>query len=118
MEKIISLWNQSDRFILIPAVASTASAVVITAFFFLVQNRLPSKLPLFYSLPWGQAQLSDKHQFLLLPVILILTTLVNILLALQLHPVQMVLRRILTVSLLLTNSVIIITAFKILSIFI
>lgn len=118
MGKLLSVWNQSDRFVLVPAVASSASAAVTTILFFLVQNRLPQKLPLFYSLPWGQAQLSEKHQFLLLPTVLILTTLVNILLALQLHPVQMVLRRILTVSLLLTNIIIIITAFKILAIFI
>lgn len=118
MGKLTSVWNQSDRFILIPTVVSAASVIVIATLFFLLQSRLPSKLPLFYSLPWGQAQLSGKHQFLLLPVILILTTLVNILLALQLHPVQMVLRRILTVSLLLTNIIIIITAFKILTIFI
>lgn len=118
MEKLISVWNKSDRFILIPAIASTASILIITTLFFLLQNSLPAKLPLFYSLPWGQTQLSDKYQFLLLPVILVLTTLVNILLALQLHPVQMVLRRTLTVSLLLTNAIITITALKILSIFI
>lgn len=118
MEKLTSLWNQSDRFILIPAIVSTTSVVVVTALFFLLQNRLPSKLPLFYSLPWGQAQLSGKYQFLLLPTVLILTTLVNILLALQLHPVQIVLRRILTISLLLTNTIIFITALKILFIFV
>ncbi len=118
MKKILNLWKTSDRLILLPVLASGISVIVIITLFFLIQNSLPQKLPLFYSLSWGQAQLSAKQQFLLLPVILMLVTLVNTLIALQLHPVQLVLRRILTVTLIFINAIISITALKILFIFI
>lgn len=117
-KKIIKLLTKSDKFFLFPLTISTFSFLFITIFFFLFYQKLPPKLPLFYSLPWGEPQLGSKEQFLLLPTILILTTLTNTLIASQLHPLQFVLKRILMLSLVFINLIILVTALKILLIFI
>ncbi len=118
MGKLISAWNKSDKLISIPILFSFLIAIILAGTFFYLTPHLPSKLPLFYSLPWGQAQLVTKQQFLILPLMLILFSLINALIASQLHEVQMVLKRMLGLSLILINLIIAITAFKILLIFI
>lgn len=42
---------------------------------------IPPKIPLFYSLPWGEQQLADKFFLFLLPIASIITLLLNIILA-------------------------------------
>lgn len=111
-------WEKSDKFFFVPVLFSIFAVLIIAALFLVTYNRLPPKLPLFYSLPWGQPQLVAKQQLLLLPAILILITLINSLLASQLHPVQVVIKRTLTLSLALINLIILITALKIIFIFI
>jgi hypothetical protein len=44
-------------------------------------SRLPQKIPLFYSRPWGQDQLVDKHYFFILVGILIVFSLLNLIIA-------------------------------------
>lgn len=118
MSKIIEIWQKSDKFVLFPLISSLISILAIVGLYLVFLNNLPSKLPLLYSLPWGQSQLVSKQQFLLLPAVLIFINLINSLLSLQLHPVQFILKRMLMISLVLINLMVLITAIKILLIFI
>lgn len=116
--KLISFFKKTDKLLLIPAVVSFLCAIFITEYFMFFYSQLPPKLPLFYSQAWGQPQLVAKQQFLILPAVLVLINLANIFIAYHLHPVQAVLKKILVLSLVLTDFLVIITAIKILTIFI
>lgn len=107
-----------DYFFSVPILTTIISVIFIVSLFLILFSRLPDKLPLFYSLPWGEAQLATKQQFFLLPVILVLVCLINSLIASLLHEAQYMLKRLLMLSLLLINLIILITAVKILWIFI
>lgn len=106
-----------DKFFSVPVLITVTTVISITSLFLIFYSRLPDKLPLFYSSPWGQTQLATKEQFFLLPIILILTCLMNSLIAFQLHASQFVLKRILLLSLVLIDIIILITAVKIIWIF-
>lgn len=56
---------------------------IITSF-----KELPAKMPLFYSLPWGDGQLATHNQFLIIPASISLITLLNLIISWQLHPSQ------------------------------
>lgn len=116
--KLIHIFFKSDKFFLLPILASSLIFILVTAIFSIYFPKLPPKLPLFYSLPWGEGQLASKEQFFLLPIFLILITLINSFIASQLHPLQFVLKRMLMLSLVLINLIILVTTFKILLIFI
>lgn len=107
-----------DKFFLFPLLFSTLSSLFIIIFVLIFYQKLPPKLPLFYSLPWGQPQLASKEQFFLLPALLISITLINAFIASSLHPLQFVLKRILMLSLVFISLIIIVAALKILLIFI
>ncbi len=108
----------SDKFFLIPILVTIIVVIFIILLFLIFYSHLPDKLPLFYSLPWGEMELVAKQQFFLLPIILVLICLINSLIASQLHATQYVLRRILLLSLILIDITILITAVKIIWIFI
>lgn len=116
--KISKFWGSSDKYFLMSILLTVTSIIIISLFFLLFYNRLPDKLPLFYSLPWGENQLAVKQQFLLLPVTLALICLINSLIASQLHPVQYLLKRMLMLSLIIIDLILVITALKIIFIFI
>lgn len=118
MEKVAGFWKKSDKLTLVPVISSFFTTLLIVTIFAIVYNQLPEKLPLFYSLPWGPTQLAGKQQFFLLPCFLIGVTAINALIASQLHPVQLALKRTLTLSLILIDLIILITALKILFIFV
>lgn len=67
-----------------PVIASAILTFVILLFF----HFLPAKLPLFYSLPWGEGQLATQREFLIIPGIIILVTLFNFTITSQLHSSQ------------------------------
>lgn len=81
-------------------------------------NSLPSKLPLFYSLPWGDSQLVNHRQLLIIPAGISLITLFNLIISWQLHPSQLFFKKILLVASLLISLVLTITFIKIILIFI
>lgn len=118
LNTINKIWSSSDKYFIIPVLITSFSVILIISLFFFFINQLPDKLPLFYSLSWGENQLASKQQFFLLPIILILALLINSLIASQLHSAQYILKRILLLSLILLDAVILITAIKILWIFI
>jgi len=96
-QKLI-LWIKLSPFIL--------SLILVVAILLCLRS-LPSKLPLFYSLPWGNDQLASRQQFLLIPAGITIITLLNSVISWQLHPSQSFFKKILlfsplVISLLLT----------------
>lgn len=79
---------------------------------------LPQKLPLFYSLAWGDKQLGNYPQLFLLPASIILITLINILISHNLHQSQFFFKIVLLISSLIFSLILIITFLKIIFIFI
>lgn len=115
---MLSKFLKSDKFFIIPFLIMVISAIITLVTFSVFYNKLPDRLPLFYSLSWGEAQLATKQQFLLLPVAMVLIGLINTLIASQLHSVQYLLKRILMSSLIIIDLILLITALKIIFIFI
>lgn len=118
MINIINFLKATDKFFLWPIVIIFICTSLITIHLLLFYPLLPNKLPLFYSLPWGENQLVFKGQLLILPTLLILAAIFNATLAWHLHPTQQVLRGILLWSLIFISLIITITAAKIFFIFI
>lgn len=114
---LLRVITQSDRFFSIPFLVSIFFSLTLFFIFFILYDRLPNKLPLFYSLSWGENQLVAKQQFLLLPALIIIIMLVNMMIAWQIHPSQIVLRRISLMSTLVVDVIIMTTAIKIIRIF-
>lgn len=115
--KFLHFFKTSDNFLLVPFLISLFIAFLIVSLIFIFYNQLPLKLPLFYSLPWGENQLISKQQFFLLPIVLLLIILVNTFIVSQLHHLQKVLKRLLMFGLIFIDLVILTTFFKILFIF-
>lgn len=95
-----------------------AFSLIIITFIALSANLLPPKLPLFYSLAWGDNQLANRQQLLIIPAVISLITLVNLIISWQLHPRQIFLKKVLTFSSVLISIILSLTFFKIVSIFI
>lgn len=102
---------------MVPTLFSIFSALLIGGLVLILYNHLPTKLPLFYSLPWGQKQLISKQGFLFLPATLVVLAAVNTLITFQLHTAQQVLKKVLLFSIVFVNLIVLITALKILLIF-
>jgi len=116
--KLVQLYQSSDKYQSLPILSSIITSMFILGLFLINYPNLPTKLPLFYSLSWGEVQLVPKAEFIVLPLISTLLTFLNIFISYQLHSSQYILKRILTLNLSLINLLLVITALKILSIFI
>lgn len=116
-QKLLHFFKSSDKYFLTPLFISLFIALLITLLIFILYNQLPFKLPLFYSLPWGETQLVAKQQLFLLPIILLVIVLINAFIFSQLHPVQKVLKRLLMFNLIFIDLIIFTTFLKILFIF-
>lgn len=81
-------------------------------------NFLPNKLPLFYSLSWGDNQLATLQQFFIIPGVLLLVTLGNLIISWQLHVSQSFFKKVLLISSLINTLILTITFIKIVFIFI
>lgn len=97
-----------------PLIISAVLAIFILLFF----KHLPDKLPLFYSLSWGENQLVDHNQFLIIPASIVLVTLVNLLIVGQLHNQQSFFKKVLLINTFIVSLILVITFIKILLIFI
>ena len=93
-------------------------ALLLTLAIFSLLKFLPSRLPLFYSLPWGDGQLATEQQFLIIPAIISLVTLGNLTISWQLHPSQMFFKKILLFSSLIISLILTITFIKVVLIFV
>ncbi len=99
---------------LIPLLLSLSVAIFIA----ISTKFLPPKLPLFYSLPWGEKQLVYHSQLLILPASIILVTLCNLIISWQLHSQQVFFKKILLFSSVLVSLILTITFVKVVLIFI
>jgi len=101
--------SKSHLWIIIsPLILSLIMILAIALFGF-----LPPKLPLFYSLPWGEGQLATHQQFLIIPASISLITLFNLIISWQLHPSQVFFKRMLLLSPLVISLILTITFIKI-----
>ncbi len=116
-KKLLLFFRSSDNYLLIPLLISLSITFLVALLTLIFYNQLPLKLPLFYSLPWGENQLVSKQQFFLLPIVLLLIILVNTFIVSQLHHLQKVLKRLLMFGLIFIDLVILTTFLKILFIF-
>ncbi len=92
--------------------------LILGAFILLIKQFLPTRLPLFYSLPWGESQLATTDQLFVVPAIIIAISLVNLTVFWQLHPSQILFKNILTGVSLFCSLVLTISVMKIIFIFI
>lgn len=97
-----------------PLVLSLLLCLIIILLF----KYLPPKLPLFYSLSWGDQQLATHQQFLIIPASLALIALLNFSISLQLHASQIFFKKILLISPIIMSLILVITFIKIILIFI
>lgn len=92
---------------------------LLMSVFILILNRfLPPRLPLFYSLPWGEAQLVNQGQILIIPATIAGITLLNLIIDWQLHPSQILFKYILMYASLISSIILTLSFIKIVFIFI
>lgn len=118
MKQTFYNFNQSGSFFSFSVIISAISIMTILGLHVFFYNQLPLKLPLFYSLPWGDQQLVLKQQFFILPAVLGLFCLINLFIVTQLHISQIILKKVLLSSVILLDFIFLITAFKIILIFV
>lgn len=98
--------------------SSLIMIILTLTFYALNYTNLPSQIPLFYSLSWGEDQLVSLQQFIILPSVMALIILVNLIITWHLHPSQQVLKRIIAISTLTTSFLMFIASFKIIYTFV
>lgn len=79
---------------------------------------LPSKLPLFYSAPWGERQLATHQQMFVIPVSIAFIALLNLAISWQLHPFQSFFKKVLILSSIVSSLILTIAFVKIILLFI
>jgi mannosyltransferase len=82
-------------------------------YFFMMRQQLPSRVPLYYSLPWGAERLADTPTLLLLPIGALLITMLNSSIALVFYKREMVLGRMLMIVSSLSTVLLLYTFFRI-----
>ncbi len=117
IKRLVVFYNSQEKFSFYSITFSLALIALSSGFIFYNYFKLPSQIPLFYSFPWGEDQLRPLPQLFVLPLLSILILIMNILLSWQLHPSQIVLKRIIYFSILLITLIFAITCFKIINIF-
>ncbi len=118
MPKNLTNFFKNDRYFSITVTAACLELFLLVFLFLFFYTKLPNNLPLLYSLPWGDGQLVKKGQFLIIPSIMILITLVNLSLSSGLHRQQIFLKRILLIASAVATTILFISALKIMAIFI
>lgn len=118
IQKLVKFYHSQDQILLFSIIISSVSALTILGLLIFNLTRLPSQLPMFYSLPWGEQQLVSPAQFTILPAMVVLINLVNLVASWHLHPSQLVLRRILAAQAALVAILLLVTSLKIMAIFI
>lgn len=93
-------------------------SLIITVIIFTLFKFLPPKLPLFYSLPWGEGQLATPQQFLVIPASISIVALLNLIISGQLHEQQYFFKKVLLLSSGAVTIILTITFIKIILMFI
>lgn len=110
--------NHSSRFYLGVNLLPLMVAAVLGLFILLFSPLLPTKLPFFYSLSWGDKQLATHGQFFIIPAIITLITLINLIISWQLHYQQLFFKKVLLFASFITTLILTMTLIKIVLIFI
>ncbi|MCL5784772.1 MAG: hypothetical protein M1142_05495 [Patescibacteria group bacterium] len=92
--------------------------IITTLTIVVLLNFLPPKLPLFYSLPWGEGQLATRQQFFIIPASIFLITPLNLVISWQLHPSQIFLKKVLLISSTVVSFILTVALIKIVLMFI
>lgn len=117
MDKVIKFYKTNDPVILYSITGSFFLALIILILFGFFLKQLPDKIPLLYSLPWGDKQLVPTTEVLLLPALSVLISLINLSLSWHLHSSQLLLKRVLSSASFVFSLLIFITALKVIFIF-
>lgn len=115
---LINFYQHQDSAIFWSTCVSVFFSLFIIIIWVINLPSLPPQIPLFYSLPWGEAQLVNLNQFIILPSTIILITLLNLIISWHLHPSQIIIKRVLSLSSTLTSSLIFIAAIRIIYTFV
>lgn len=115
--KFRDFYQNHDKLIFYSLSASMVILITEVLLITLKYSLLPRQIPLFYSLPWGQSQLADVSQIVILPAVVILVLLTNSSFAWYLNDSQLILKRILALSSLILSLLLLITTWGIVSIF-
>lgn len=118
MKPILNFYQSQDKIIFWANFLSLVFALIILIILGVNFKNLPPKLPLFYSLPWGENRLISSSQFIILPILIVLVTLINLTTSWHLHSSQLLIKRILAASSLVVSLLILTTALRIINIFI
>lgn len=113
MNKFLLFFKNQDIYYSFPILFSLLSIFFIVSSLAVSFTSLPPKLPLFYSLPWGESQLTNKNQIIILPALIILVTLVHSFITFHLHNIHFVLKRILMLSVIFIDLIVLVTTVKI-----
>lgn len=118
LKKFIRFYQSTDGILFWPMSASVILALFLSIISLIYFQYLPSQLPIFLSLPWGESQLAPTSQIVILPSIIFLIILVNLIISWHLHTSQKVIKRIVYISTLLISLIIFTAGIKIIFTFI
>ena len=118
LKNFLKFYSTQDKVIFYAFLLNSILIFSQGLYFSLNAKNLPSQVPLFYSLPWGEAQLGSKPQLLLLPSISLLICLVNLTIVWHLHRSLVTLRRTLLLAAAAVSLMMTLTLTGIVSIFI
>ncbi|NOY14964.1 MAG: hypothetical protein GXP43_01990 [bacterium] len=102
--------NQTNKYLFFANLGLIIVSVFLILFFYLV---LPPVVPLFYSAPWGEAQLASKDFLFIIPFLMLVITSIALMISRQLAFADEVIIRSLFGSGLLFNLILFITLIKI-----
>ncbi len=117
-KQFLQHYKKSDKYNFFSIIITILILFIIVILFTIYLPSLPSKIPMFYSLSWGEPQLVNLSQFFILPLILILITMLNLIISWQLHSSQLILKRIINLVTILVAFLVLVTSFKIIHIFV
>lgn len=106
---------KEDNFVWLSFLITIVLAVLIIVLIFITWNRLPPQVPLFYSRPWGETQLSPTWGLWLLAIFSFTILGFNLILSLLYFQKNVLIRKILAATSLLFSLLSIITVIKIIS---
>lgn len=112
-----NIYKKADKVVFWLNILTILIGVSIIALWQINLKDLPSRLPLFYSLPWGETQLASSSEFIIIPFLIILITFFNLFLSWYLHPSQYPLKRMLAVSSLVVSILMLIASVHIIYLF-
>ncbi len=92
-------------------------SLIMAVIIIIASKSLPVRLPLFYSLAWGEGQLATPEQFLIIPACISMITLLNLIISWQLHASQLFFKNVIFFSSIIVSLILTIAFIKIISMF-